>query len=105
MTDSCSILPGCKGVAEFTLALKRDKKSGLWLATLVCSRCRKSLEREARTQGKTIKFFGLEGSKREAEKRNTESQSLCVFLSEFAEPAVKAELKKVQSTLRVVASR
>jgi hypothetical protein len=47
-----------------------------------------------RAQGKTLRFFSLEGSKHEAEKRNAESQSLRVFLSDFAKPAVKAELKK-----------
>lgn len=105
MTESCNILPGCKGEAKFTLPLKRDKKSGLWSATLVCSGCRKSLEREARAQGKTLRFFGLEASKREAQKRNAEVQSLRVFLSDFAKPAVKAELKNVQSKLRVVANQ
>lgn len=104
-TDSCNILPGCKGEAKVALPLKRDKKSGLWSATLVCSGCRKSLEREARAQGKILRFFGLEGSKREAEKRNAESQSLRVFLSDFAKPQVKIEPKKVQSKPKAVASR
>lgn len=105
MTDSCNILPGCKGEPKFTLPLKRDKATGLWSAPLVCSGCRKSLEREARAQGKTLRFFGLEGSRREAEKRNADTQSFRVFLSDFARSAVKAELKKVQPQLKVVASR
>jgi len=105
MTESCNILPGCKGAPKFTLSLKRDKATGQWSAPLVCSGCRESLEREARAQGKTIRFFGPEGAKREAEKRNAETQSLRVFLSEYATPRVKAELKKVQPKLKAVASR
>lgn len=105
MTETCNILPGCKGVPKFTLALKRDKATGLWSAPLVCSGCRNSLEREMRAQGKTLRFFGLEGSKREAEKRNAETSSLRVFLSDYATPKVKAELKKVQPKAKVVAIR
>lgn len=106
MTESCNILPGCEGEPKFTLALKRDKKTGIWSAPLACSGCRKSLEREARAQGKTLRFFSLEGSKHEAEKRNAETQSLRVFLSDFATPAVKAGLvKKFQPKLMAVANR
>lgn len=105
MTDSCNILPGCKGLPKFTLALKRDKVTKLWSAPLVCSGCRKSLEREMRTQGKTLRFFGIDGSKREAEKRNAEIQSLRVFLSDFAKPEVKSELNKFKLKLKVSASR
>lgn len=105
MTESCNILPGCKGTPKFTLSLKRDKVTKLWSAPLVCSGCRKSLEREARAQGTTLRFFGLEGSKREAEKRNAETTSLRVFLSDFAQPKVKAELKKVRPQLKAVVNR
>lgn len=105
MTDSCNILPGCKGEPKFTLSLKRDKVTKLWSAPLVCSGCRKSLEREMRAQGRTLRFFSLEASKREAEKRNAEVQSLRVFLSEFAKPEVKAELKKAQPKLKAVVNR
>jgi hypothetical protein len=96
MTESCNILPGCTGSPKFTLPLRRDKVTRLWSLTLVCGGCRKSLEREARAQGKTLQFYGLEGSKREAVKRNAETQSLRVFLSDFAKPEVKAVLKKAQ---------
>ncbi len=103
-TDSCNILPGCKGEAKFSLPLKRDKKSGAWFVTPVCSGCRKSLEREARAQGKTIQFYGLEGSKREAERRNAETQSLRAYLSDFAKPRVKEE-PKAQPKLKAIAIR
>jgi len=102
-TDPCSI-PGCGQQATLSLPLKKDK-SGKWFATPVCKRCELSLKREARAAEKTLQFYGLEGSKREAERRNAESQSLRVFLSDFAKPRVKAEPQKAQSKLKAVASR
>lgn len=92
MTDICSI-PGCGKQATSSLPLKRDKKSRDWFVTPVCPRCRVALAREARAVGKIIQFFGLEGSKHEAERRNAESLTFRPFLEVFAKAEEKADKK------------
>jgi hypothetical protein len=93
MTDLCSI-PGCGQEATFSLPLKR--KNGEWATTPICRRCRAALAREARAAGKTIQFYGLEGSKREAEKRNAETLSFKPFLAAFATTKPKVEKPKAK---------
>jgi hypothetical protein len=100
MTDVCSI-PGCGREAAFALPLKRDKKSREWVVAPICKRCRDALMREARAEGKTIPIYGLEGSKREAERRNAESLTFQPFLKAFAKVEAKTEPK---SKLKLVAN-
>jgi hypothetical protein len=99
MTDVCSI-PGCGKPATFSFPLKKDKERQ-WVVIPICQRCRVALEREARAEGKTIQFYGLEGSKREAERRNAETLTFQPFLKAFA----KVEVKAPKPELKLVASR
>lgn len=95
---TCST-PSCGREAAFSLPLKRDK-SGKWHTTPICKGCRAALLREARAAGKTIQIYGLDGSEKEAERRNSQAKSLQPFLKEFGRSETALATK-----LRIAASR
>ena len=68
---------------RFSFPLVRGK-SGAWEVTPVCGRCRRKLEAEAKLAGKSIVFYGLESSVKQAESRNAERVSYKPFLDAFA---------------------
>ena len=68
---------------RFAFPLVRDGK-GAWEAKPVCGRCRRTLEAEAKLAGKSITFYGLEGSVKQAESRNAERDAYQPFLDAFA---------------------
>lgn len=71
------------GKPRFAFPLTREK-NGSWQAKPVCGRCRRTLEAEAKLVGKSITFYGLEGSLKQAESRNAERVSFRPFLDAFA---------------------
>lgn len=72
------------GNSEAKSALPLIKEDGLWVAKPVCDKCRSGLYKEARAAGKILRLFGLEGSLKETEKRNSESARFRPFLDVFA---------------------
>jgi hypothetical protein len=102
---NCAVTPGCKGEAKWSLPLSREKKDSPWVVTPVCSACRKALERAVRAAGKELIFFGLEGSVRQAEKRNAQIFTFQPFLAKFAKAKVKAKPETAKPDLKLVANR
>lgn len=80
--------------ARHSLRLVKDEKK-VWVPQPVCPSCRKALISEAKASGKFIPIFGLEASKREAEKRNRRVEVFQPFLDQFAcdrqEPEAKTQ--------------
>lgn len=72
------------GSSHPNYALPLKKEEGKWVAKPICGKCRKGLISEARTAGKFIAIYGLEGSLREAERRNEAVLSFRPFLDAFA---------------------
>lgn len=81
MADGCVVCGFDK--PRFAFPLKRGK-SGAWEVQPVCGRCRRTLEAEAKLAGKSITFYGLEGSLRQAESRNAKRVVYRPFLDAFA---------------------
>jgi len=81
MADSCVVCGFDK--PRFAFPLVRGK-NGAWEVKPVCRRCRRTLEAEAKLVGKSITFYGLEGSLRQAESRNAERVAYRPFLDTFA---------------------
>jgi len=90
MANECTI---CKaGDSEYAAPLK--KEDGKWVAKPICSKCRKGLLSEARATGKSITIYGLEGSLKEAEGRNSESGRYRLFLDAFAKAGDAKAVRK-----------
>jgi len=86
----CTICGG--GESEYALPLKRE--NGKWVAKPICGKCRKGLLSEARATGKSIMIYGLEGSQKEAERRNSESGRYRLFLDAFAKAGNAKAVRK-----------
>ena len=68
----------------YSLRLKRGKEDRQWHSQPVCPDCKKDLIQEAKAVGKFIPFFGIEGSVKEAARRNGRHQALRPFLEKYA---------------------
>ncbi len=92
-------MPNCSicGSSGATYALPLKKEEGKWVAKPICGKCRKGLFSEARAARKTIAIYGLEGSLREAERRNADAEKFRPFLDAFAKAEkVKADKREVK---------
>lgn len=81
-------------------SLRLTKDNGVWKSNPVCQDDRRSLIRQAKSDGIFIPFFALETSNAEALKRNTEAKRLGSFVSQYGrkpeskeKPFNKARLK------------
>jgi len=79
--STCAVGTGCD---EPKFSLPLIKKGGKWVVTPVCGKCKSALTSEAYAQRKSIRFFSLTGSLKEAEERNANIPKLTPFLDAFA---------------------
>ncbi len=84
--------------AESTHSLPLKKEAGVWVTTPICKKCKRSLEREAAAAGKSILIYGLDGSLKEAERRNSVDAQVKSLVKTYA---VSKKMDKIESYLRL----
>ena len=73
----------CGHEKEIHWSMSLERVDGSWRSTPVCDKCRWSLIREAKAEGRFIPFFSWNASQKEAAKRNNESKVARQFVGKF----------------------
>ncbi|MFO7807103.1 MAG: hypothetical protein R6V40_01620 [Candidatus Moraniibacteriota bacterium] len=79
----CVVCQKAKRDVKHSLPL--EKKEGKWKTNPVCPGCRRTLIGQAKAEGRYIKFYPMEASVKEAERRNKQSEINRPFLDRFAQ--------------------
>jgi len=96
--DHCRV---CGPEKEIHWSVSLEKVDGQWKSIPVCDKCRWSLIREAKAEGRFIPFFSWDASQKEAAKRNAESKVVRQFVGKFGKKredngkALKAKLYQI----------
>ena len=73
----------CKTEKEILWSMSLERVDGSWKSTPICDKCRWSLIREAKAEGRFIPFFAWEASQKEVTKRNDQSKVARQFVGKF----------------------
>lgn len=76
----------CKLDKPVRFSLRLEKVDGNWKTNPVCDKCKTTLIREAKGEGRFIPIFGIEASAKEAAKRNAEAQANRVLVEKYGRP-------------------
>lgn len=87
MEQKCAVCGESNPKFSFPLT----KKDGKWIVTPVCSKCKTGLSSEAFHAGRSIRFFSLAGSLKEAARRNDTALKFQPFLDAFTKAGVSAK--------------
>lgn len=91
----------CGHEKEIHWSMSLERVDVSWRSTPVCDKCRWSLIREAKAEGRFIPFFSWDASQKEAAKRNNESKVARQFVGKFGKKredngkAFKAKLYQI----------
>jgi hypothetical protein len=100
--DRCRV---CGPEKEIRWSMPLEKVDGQWKSVPVCDKCRWSLIREARAEGRFIPFFSWDASQKEAAKRNAESKVVRQFVGKFGRQRDDKRAALKSSLIKIAAAR